>query len=701
MENKWSDSSLEQNRHEFASRFHDPEASQLVYLTRLIGSEPDLALHGGGNTSYKTSLQSIIGEPVSALIVKASGQSMNTIGPDGFTMLDLNYLLKLQALNKLSDEDMADQFRMHMLQSSPFLPSIETLLHAFIPARFIVHTHPTPILALSNREDGRTMLLDCQADISILPYVKVGFDLAAAAAKAHACAKAASGLVIMHHGLVTWGDSAQNAYDKTIDVVTKAQRLLQRLKTTTITAQTFVSVSDAAQRYRAVAPVIRGALTPETSPTQTPRKRIILKPLITDGVLSLLGSHQGKNIALSAPLTPDYLIRTKALPLWIDSTLPVEEAKLRALITKEIAAYGERYAAYMRRAGVDPAAWTGDLLPRVLLLPGIGALCAAGSNAEACVVRDITEQALSVKQLIHETSGVYLPLDEAHLADMEFRSFQRAKLGGAGADALQGAIVVVTGAAGAIGAGICQGLLAAGSHVVATDLAGDALTALARELSEYYPGRIIAQPMDVTDPVSVASCFSHVCGYWGGVDGVVVNAGIAHVSTLETMDLEVFRKLERVNIDGTLLVIREAARLFRAQNRGGDIVLISTKNVFAPGAKFGAYSATKAAAHQIARIASLELADLDVRVNMVAPDAVFSHGNKKSGLWAAVGPDRMRARGLDEAGLEEYYRSRNLLKATITAGHVANAVLFFLTRQTPTTGATIPVDGGLPDATPR
>ena len=173
------------------------------------------------------------------------------------------------------------------------------------------------------------------------------------------------------------------------------------------------------------------------------------------------------------------------------------------------------------------------------------------------------------------------------------------------------------------------------------------------------------------------------------------------VSSLEEMTLESFQRLERINIDGSLLTLAEASRHFRMQGTGGDVVMISTKNVFAPGARFGAYSATKAAAHQLARIASLELAGIDVRVNMVAPDAVFSHGARKSGLWAEVGPDRMKARGLSEDQLEEYYRSRNLLKARVTADHVARAVLFFATRQTPTTGATLPVDGGLPDATPR
>jgi NAD(P)-dependent dehydrogenase (short-subunit alcohol dehydrogenase family) len=185
------------------------------------------------------------------------------------------------------------------------------------------------------------------------------------------------------------------------------------------------------------------------------------------------------------------------------------------------------------------------------------------------------------------------------------------------------------------------------------------------------------------------------------VDLVLINAGLALVASLSEMDLEEFRRIEQVNVEGTLLVLAEAARHLELQGTGGDVVVISSKNVFAPGAQFGAYSATKAAAHQLARIASLELAEIDVRVNMVSPDAVFSEGERKSGLWAEVGPDRMRARGLNEKELEEYYRNRNLLKAKITASHVAKAALFFCTRQTPTTGATLPVDGGLPDATPR
>lgn len=269
---------------------------------------------------------------------------------------------------------------------------------------------------------------------------------------------------------------------------------------------------------------------------------------------------------------------------------------------------------------------------------------------------------------------------------------------------LRNKIALVTGAAGAIGAGICRGLLAQGAHVVAADLAREALDDLVRELNSDRSenrDRIMGVTMDVTDAASVAAGFDAVAEAWGGVDIIVVNAGIAMVAPLVDLDLEAFRRLERVNVEGTLLTIAEAGRRLCRQATGGDIILVSTKNVFAPGAQFGAYSATKAAAHQLARIASLELAPFDIRVNMVAPDAVFSDGKRKSGLWAEVGPSRMKARGLDEKGLEDYYRNRNLLKARVTPDHVANAVLFFATRQTPTTGATIPVDGGLPDATPR
>ncbi|NOR66108.1 MAG: SDR family NAD(P)-dependent oxidoreductase [Woeseiaceae bacterium] len=266
---------------------------------------------------------------------------------------------------------------------------------------------------------------------------------------------------------------------------------------------------------------------------------------------------------------------------------------------------------------------------------------------------------------------------------------------------LRNKVALVTGAAGAIGYGICCGLLEKGCHLAATDLPGEKLDSFTADLKQIAGDRVMGIAVDVTNEESVVGGFESVIQTWGGIDVVVVNAGIPLVAHLKDIDLDAFRKLEKVNVEGTLLTLREVANHFILQGIGGDVIIVSTKNVPSPGAGFGAYSATKAAAHQLGRIASIELAQYGIRVNMVAPDGVFSEGKYKSGLWAEVGPDRMRARGLDEEGLQEYYQNRNLLKAKITGRHVSNVVLFFATRQTPTTGVTIPVDGGLPDATPR
>lgn len=266
---------------------------------------------------------------------------------------------------------------------------------------------------------------------------------------------------------------------------------------------------------------------------------------------------------------------------------------------------------------------------------------------------------------------------------------------------LKDKVALVTGAAGAIGYGICEVLLENGCNIVATDLPGEKMDNFAKDLNELAPGKSIGLPMDVTDVKSVETALVTAVKKFCKLNIVIHNAGIAHVSKIMDMDIEKFQLLEKVNVGGTLIVLKEAGKKLVELGNGGDIVIMSTKNVPSPSAGFGAYSATKAACHQLGRIASLEFAPHDIRVNMIAPDAVFSEGKYKSGLWELVGKDRMKIRGINEDELHEYYRNRNLLKAAVTGRHVANAVLFLITRQTPTTGATIPVDGGLPDATPR
>jgi len=643
-----------------------------------------------------------LGEEVPALHVKASGHDLATIEPEGLPGLDLGYLKKLRALPQLDDEAMANELRTHLFDARSATPSVETLVHAFLPARYVEHTHADAVLALTNQRDGERVVREALGDqVVVLGYVRPGFQLARAVADAYEAHPKAAGMVWMRHGLVTWGPSARASYEAMIDLVTRAEDYLARKSAGRSTVAVPARLETALARVRAVAPVLRGALAAPTGDPDRPHRRVIVLPLVTPEVLEFVDGDGGRAAALTPPLTSDHLIRTKAFPLWIDSPAYQDEAALAEQIRAGVQGYTADYQAYLERHVNRLGHGVGslDALPRVVLLPGLGALCAAPDLRAATIARDITAHTLAVKARIAAT-GTYEGLPEAELFDMEYHSFQHAKLGARG-PVLEGEVAIVTGAAGAIGSGICRALLEQGCAVAATDLPGKALDGLVAELAETFGPRVIAVPLDVTDTTSVAEAFGTVTATWGGVDLVIVNAGVAHVAGLADLDLEAFRRVERVNVEGALTVMAEAARHMKLQGTGGDIVLVSTKNVFAPGAKFGAYSATKAAAHQLARIASLELAEVDVRVNMVAPDAVFSHGARRSGLWAEVGPDRMRARGLDEAGLEEYYRSRNLLKARITADHVAHAVLFFATRQTPTTGATIPVDGGLPDATPR
>jgi NAD(P)-dependent dehydrogenase (short-subunit alcohol dehydrogenase family) len=448
--------------------------------------------------------------------------------------------------------------------------------------------------------------------------------------------------------------------------------------------------------------MVRGLLAQPSGSPDHPWERFIVQPLINRVILDLVDSERGREIALTPPLTSDHLIRTKAYYLWIDQPRWDDLDRLRQQFSVALDDYASAYDAYLDKyaTAMPPGVERMDSRPRVILVPGLGALCAGKDIAASTIVRDIAAHTLAVKAQV-AAMGTYQGMEEGVLFHMEYRPLQHNKLHGAAPLPLARTVALVTGAAGAIGSGITQELLEQGCHVAVTDLEGEPLTRFVGELKISFGARVMGVPLDITDRASVTGGFETVIRAWGGIDLFILNAGIAHVAALSDLSLESFRELEKINIEGMLIMLAESGRLLKFQATGGDIIMVSTKNVFAPGARFGAYSATKAAGHQLARIASQEFAEFDVRVNMVAPDAVFSHGARKSGLWTAIGPDRMNARGLSPEGLEEYYRNRNLLKARVTARHVAKAVLYFATRQSPTTGATIPVDGGLPDATPR
>ncbi len=694
MEDRWTQEGEE--RFLAAAGSADPGRARRLYSAALIGSEPALALCGGGNVSLKGRGTDAFGEEIETVLVKSSGFDLAILSPQGvqppdgpppLVELSLAALRKARRIPELSDEETFELFLQSRLRSCDPPPSLETLVHAWLPRPSVDHTHAEAILLLSGLADGANRLREALGDdVIVIPYADPGLPLAHAALAAFEKQPAARGMVWLRHGLVTWGDTPRESYRATIELVTRAERYLARREKGRPAASFPLSPESSWSRLEALAPILRGLLARPSGDPDRPHRRVILRSLAGSELVETLSRSYGKDIALTPPLTSDHMVRTGPSPIWIDLAGMEDASRMRQLLAKGLERYREAFR---------------GLSPRVALVAGTGALCAGRDAQAAEAACALTEQALRVKTRA-SFLGAWEGLAEEHLFRMESHRFQRRKAEGEQPRfLLEGEVALVTGAAGAIGAGVCEALLAEGCHVAATDLPGPALDDLVLGLAAAHPGRVMGETLDVTDPASVRRAVGAVVRRWGGIDIGVANAGIAHVAGLADLDLDRFRRLEQVNVEGTLLVLKELSRVFSLQGTGGDVVLVSTKNVFAPGAGFGAYSATKAAAHQLARIASLEFAPLDVRVNMVAPDAVFSHGGRKSGLWQEVGPERMKARGLDEKGLEEYYRGRNLLKTRVTASHVGRAVVFFASRQTPTTGATLPVDGGLPDATPR
>jgi NAD(P)-dependent dehydrogenase (short-subunit alcohol dehydrogenase family) len=380
-----------------------------------------------------------------------------------------------------------------------------------------------------------------------------------------------------------------------------------------------------------------------------------------------------------------------------------EETSLKEVIRKSLQEYREDYdRAFATQTQTRGFAWNKrDSNPRVFLVAGAGLITLGLTRKEARIAADIAERTV-VAKILARTLGKYVPIPEDHVFEMEYWGPQQRKLDLKTSPPLQGQVAVITGAGGAIGLGIADRLLAAGAAVALGDIAEKSLEKVYSLLSEKYgQDRLEKISLDVTCYESVEKAFAEISRRLGGIDILVPNAGVAHVAKVEDLDSEKFKQVIDVNLIGTFHAIKACVPVFRRQGTGGSVVVVSSKNVFDPGASFGAYSASKAGAHQIAKIAALELADLGVRVNLVNPDAVFGDNEVPSKLWELVGPERMKSRGLDPEGLKEYYRQRNLLKVRVTAEHVGNAVVFFASELTPTTGATLPIDGGIPAAFPR
>ncbi|MFO8047974.1 MAG: bifunctional aldolase/short-chain dehydrogenase [Desulfosudaceae bacterium] len=693
-----------------------PDMAACLAITRQIGGDPGLVLHGGGNTSVKLLLTDIFGKEQEAIFVKASGRDMAGIAPEGFTGLWLEPLRRLRHLEQLSDAEMMNQLTLNRLDAAAPAPSVEALLHAFLPDRFIVHTHADAILALTNRENGRDLIGRVLGkDVIVLDYEMSGLPLAKKAARARERLTAADTIVVLQHGIFTLGETAEAVYERMLEQVDRADQWLRENQPEPAAASSGaesgpVDLSGLAR----VTQTIRGICgnPGHAERAGDPRRSsFLVESRSSSELVAASLAPEAPAWCDSGALTPDHVIRTKNQYVYIDR-VPADDSALADLIREKVARYRDSYQQYFSdRAKLrddlrddlredSEAASARDSCPRVFLIAGLGLAALGTTPAEARIAADIAEHTIRVKRLVGRDN--YRPISEDHVFDMEYWPLQRQKIKRPSERPLAGKIALVTGAAGAIGYGIAERLLAAGAAVIVSDIDQSGLEKVRALLADRHGAERVARVVfDVTDCDQTIQALEQAGLAFGGLDILVPNAGTAYVATIEDIDPEKFQKVLSVNLMGCFNAIKAAVPVFRRQAGGGDIIVISSKNVFDPGAAFGAYSASKAGAHQIARIAALELAELGVRVNMVNPDAVFGDEAVPSKLWETIGPDRMKARGLDPEGLKEYYRQRNLLKVSVYAEHVGNAVVFFASGLTPTTGATLPVDGGVAAAFPR
>ncbi len=679
------------------------ELPPLIHASRRIGSDPGLVLHGGGNTSAKVVETDIFGDAERRLYVKGSGVDMASIGVEGFSVLRLDPIRRLRDIADPPEADLQNHLAVHRAAAGSPDPSMETLLHAFLPHRFVFHCHADALLVLTHQSNPRALIRSVLGEkAAVIPYARPGLSLARAAVEAYEKSPHIDAMVVLHHGLFTFAEDAKEAYNRMQALVKKAASYIRKgLKASGRVAVSLKGASPASRARDAarVSQVIRGTVARKDRNGGIQRRLVVLRES-PELIRASLCPEAGK-ICRSGVLTPDHAIRTRNRMVHLD-TVPKADTALKDAVERAVSRFEKDYAGYLtgQKRSPERDVRPGETWPCLFLVAGFG-LFAAGETLQAAhTAADIGAHTVSAKWKAFSL-GTYRPIPEAHVRDMEVWPLQRKKLKRPEAP-LSGQVALVTGGGGAIGHGIARCLLAAGATVMLTDVDARRLEKSVDLLSRRFGGdRIASTAFDVTDAKAVEKGFETTSLRFGGVDLVVPNAGIAHVAKIEDLDPETLDRVTAVNFKGTFTTLKAAVPVFKRQGTGGNIVVISSKNVFDPGAAFSAYSASKAAAHQMAKIAAIELAPLGVRVNMINPDAVFGDENVCSGLWECIGPERMRCRGLSPEGLQDYYCQRSLLKARVTAEHVGHAVVFFAAGKTPTTGASLPVDAGIPAAFPR
>ena len=470
MKSGWTKDGAQQAIERFGEQ-HGEDLALRVYTSRLIGSDPNLVLHGGGNTSLKATRISLLGDLVDVLFVKGSGAPLDAVEPQDLPGLELEPLRRLRGLESLSDDEMLNQLRTHLLEASSPNPSVETLLHAFLPHRFVDHSHADAVLALTNQPEGEALAREALGErVVVVPYIMPGLPLAKAVADALEKQPAAQAAVLLKHGLCSFAEEARTSYELHIELVDLCEQYLARKLSArpVLTARPGSAASNSPEsRVAAAAPILRGLLAEATDDEDHPHRHWVMEWRGNPAVLEFCSSEQARELVRHGPLTPDHVIWTKALPLYVDDPDWDEPERLSERLGHAVVEYRRTYDRYFdecaKAKGVNLAKL--DSTPRVVLLPGAGALCFGRSKREARIAADITEHTLAVKAHAQAVGG-YEAASPSDLFDVEVWRLERAKLGSSGERPLDRQVVLVTGGAGAIGIGVADVCAAAGAHVV-------------------------------------------------------------------------------------------------------------------------------------------------------------------------------------------------------------------------------------------
>jgi len=679
MKSRWVENDAQAIVDEMASRGIASDLALRLYTTRLLGQDPKLVLHGGGNTSLKTRLPDLVGEATDVLCVKGSGHDMATIGPAGLPAVRLAALKKLRALDALADDDLIRIQRANLIDPLAPSPSVETLLHAFLPHAFVDHTHASAILSLTNQPDGADICREVfDGRMGFVPYVMPGFTLAKQAANIYDAKPDVAGLILLKHGIFTFGESAREAYERMIEMVTRAEERLTGRRNAVFVPR---ALPERIAPYAEMAPILRGACSLKDSVVEGAWQRMIFDFRTSAAMQNFVNGADLLRYSQAGAVTSDHIIRIKNWPLVVP---PPEDGKLNDFRREALRcahSFIAKYHDYFARnnARLDGKKRPLDPLPRVILVPGLGLIGLGRSKREARVSADLAESTIATITDA-EAIGRYESISEWDAFEMEYWSLQQAKLGSETTAPLAGQVVAITGAGGAIGAATARAFAAAGAEVALLDIDEKAAATQAKEIG----GGALAVRCDVTDAASVRAAFVRVVEAFGGVDIVVSNAGTAMMGLIGEVDEAILRQSFEINFYGHQRVAQNAVKVMQAQGTGGCLLFNVSKQAINPGPRFGPYGLPKAATLFLVRQYALDYGAAGIRANAVNADRI------RSGLLT---PEMIAARAKARGLSEKDYMAGNLLGREVTADDVAQAFVH-QALELKTTGDVTTVDGG-------